>query len=97
MNKLVKNARVTRWLFSLQEFVITIIDKLGDKHQYCSKNVPTPRGSPTVLYQPEVHTNVDVTVLYTQTYAMGPLFVTAELDIDHYGFSNQPSIDSDEV
>jgi hypothetical protein len=29
MNKLVRNARVTRWLLLLQEFNITIIDRHG--------------------------------------------------------------------
>ena len=52
---------------------------------------------PTLLYQPGVHTNLEVIVLYTQVDAMGPLFVSTELVIDHYGFSNQPSIDSEEV
>jgi len=51
-------------------------------------------GLPTLLYQPGFHTNLEVTVLYTQVDAMGPLFVTAKLAIDHYGFSNQPCIDS---
>jgi len=40
-------------------------------------------GLPTLLYQPRVHTNLEVTVLYTQVDAMGPLFVTAELPIYH--------------
>ena len=33
---------------------------------YCTKNVATPRGFPTLIYQPEVHTNLEVTVIYTQ-------------------------------
>ena len=40
-------------------------------------------GLPTLLYQPEVHTNLEVTVLYTQVNVMGLLFVTAKLAIDH--------------
>ena len=54
-------------------------------------------GLPTLLFQPGVHTNLEVTLLYTQADAMGPLFVTAMLVIYHYGFSNQPSIDSEEA
>ena len=54
-------------------------------------------GLPALLYQPGVRTNLEVTVLYTQKNAMGPLFVTVELAIDHYGFSNQTSIDSKEL
>ena len=54
-------------------------------------------GLPTLLYQPVVCTNLEVTVLYTQADAMGPLFVTAKLAIDHHRFSNQPSIDSEDV
>ena len=54
-------------------------------------------GLPTSLYQLEVHTNLEVTMLYTQVDAMGPLFVTAKVTIDHYGFSNQPSIASEEA
>jgi len=34
---------------------------------------------------------------YTQVDAMGPLFVTAKLVINHYGFSIQPSIDWEEA
>jgi len=45
-------------------------------------------GLPTLLYQPRVHTHLDVTVLYTQEDVMCPLFVTTELAIDHYGLSN---------
>ena len=52
---------------------------------------------PTLLYQPRVHTNLEVTMLYAQVDVMGLLFVTAKLVIDHYGFSNQPSIDSEEA
>ena len=33
---------------------------------YCTKNVATPRGCPTLLYQPGVRTNLEVTMLYTQ-------------------------------
>jgi len=40
-------------------------------------------GLPTLLYQPRVRTNLEVTVLYTQIDATDPLFVTAELEIDH--------------
>jgi len=54
-------------------------------------------GLPTLLYQLGVRTNLEVIVLYTQVDVMGLLFVIAELAIDHYGFSNQPSIDSEEV
>lgn len=54
-------------------------------------------GLPTLLCQPEVHTNLEMIVLYAQEDEMGPLFVTAKLEIDHYGFSNQPSIDSKEA
>lgn len=54
-------------------------------------------GLPTLLYQPGVCTNLEVIVLYTKVDRMGPLFITIELEIDHYGFSNQPSIDSEEV
>jgi len=54
-------------------------------------------GLPTLLYQLMVCTSLEVTVLYRQVDAMGPLFVTAKLAIDHYGFSNQPSIDSEEA
>jgi len=54
-------------------------------------------GLPTLIYQPGVRTNLEVTVLYTQADAMGPLFVTAKMAIDHYGFSNQPSIDSEKA
>ena len=54
-------------------------------------------GLPTLLYQPGFRTNLEVTVFYTQADAMGPLFVIAKLAIDHYGFSNQPSIDSEEA
>jgi len=54
-------------------------------------------GLPTLLYQPGVHTNLEVTMLYTQEDAMGPLFVIADLKIDQYGFLNQPSINSKEV
>jgi hypothetical protein len=35
MNKLVKNARVTRWLLLLQEFNITIIDRPGQRLTCC--------------------------------------------------------------
>ena len=54
-------------------------------------------GLPNLLYQPKVCTNLEVTVMYMQEDAVGPLFVTAELVIDHYGFSNQPSIDLEEA
>ena len=40
-------------------------------------------GLPTLLYQPEVRTNLEVTVLYTQVNVMGLLFVNAKLVIDH--------------
>ena len=33
---------------------------------YCTKSAATPRGCPTLIYQPEVHTKFEVTVLYTQ-------------------------------
>ena len=33
---------------------------------YCTKSATTPRGFPTLLYQPRVHTNFEVIVLYTQ-------------------------------
>jgi len=36
---------------------------------------------------------MEVTVLYMQEDVMDLLFVTAKLAIDHYGFSNHPSID----
>lgn len=49
-------------------------------------------GIPTLPYEPKVHTNLEVTVFYTQVNVMGPLFVTAKLAIDQYGFSNQTSI-----
>lgn len=39
-------------------------------------------GLPTLLYQPRVHTNLEVIVLYTQVDEMGPLFITTELVID---------------
>lgn len=51
---------------------------------------------PNLFYQSEVHTSLEVTIRYTQVDAMGLLFVTAELAIDHYGFSNQPFIDLEE-
>jgi len=54
-------------------------------------------GLPTLLYQPRVHTNLEVTVLYTKVDAMVPLFVTTKLAVDHYGFSNQSSIDSEKA
>lgn len=54
-------------------------------------------GLPNLLYQPRVCTNLEVTMLYTQADMMGPLFVTAELAIDHFDFSNQTSIDSEEA
>lgn len=38
---------------------------------------------PTLLYQPGVHTNLEVTMLYRQVDAMDPLFFTTELAIDH--------------
>ena len=38
----------------------------GGEPWYCTKSVATPRDYPTLLYQPEVHTNFEVTVLYTQ-------------------------------
>ena len=50
-------------------------------------------GLPTLPYQPGVRTNLEVRVLYTQADVMGPLFLV----IEHYGFSNQPSIDSEEA
>jgi len=37
----------------------------------------------TLLYQPGVRTNLEVTVLYKKVNVMGPLFVTAKLVIDH--------------
>lgn len=40
-------------------------------------------GLPTLLYQPRVRKNLEVTVLYTQIDAMDPLFVTDELEIHH--------------
>jgi len=54
-------------------------------------------GLPTLLYQPGVCTKLEATTFYTQENARGPLFVTAEMAIDHYGFLNQPSIDLEEV
>ena len=53
-------------------------------------------GLPTLLYQLEVHTNLKVTILYTQVNVMGLLFVTTKMEIKHYGFSNQAFIDSEE-
>jgi len=50
-------------------------------------------GLPNLLYQLEVRTNLEVTVLYTQVDEMGLLFVTDKVVIDHYGLSNHPSID----
>jgi len=38
---------------------------------------------PTSLYQPDIHTNLEVTVEYTQVNVMGLLFVTTKLAIDH--------------
>lgn len=32
MNKLITNGRITRWLLLLQEFNITILDRLGKKN-----------------------------------------------------------------
>lgn len=40
-------------------------------------------GLPTLCYQLGVHTNLEVTVLYTQVNVMGLLFVTAMLAINH--------------
>jgi len=40
-------------------------------------------GLPTLLYQPGVHTNLEVTVLYTQVNVTGILFVTNKFVIDH--------------
>jgi len=40
-------------------------------------------GLTTLLYQPGVRTNLELTVLYTQVNVMGLLFVTAKLAIDH--------------
>jgi len=68
----------------------------SDEHQYYSKNVATPRATNFTL-STGVHTKFVVTELYTQADAMGPLFVTVELAIDQYGFSNHPSIGSEEV
>lgn len=54
-------------------------------------------GLPTLLYQLGVSTNLEVIVLYTQEDVMGPIFIATELATDHYGFSNQPCIDLEEV
>jgi len=64
-----------------------------DEHQYCSKNVATPR-LPTLLYQPGVRTNLEVTVLYTQVKLMVLPFVTCLagerplgiFKLEYYGF-----------
>ena len=32
---------------------------------YCTESTATPSGCPNLLYQPGVHTNLEVTVLYT--------------------------------
>lgn len=54
----------------------------GDEHQYCSKNVAT-LGLPALLYQPGVHTNLEVIVLYTQVKVMVMPFVIVQLAGDH--------------
>ena len=54
-------------------------------------------GLPTLLYEPRVRTNLEVTVLYTQVNVMGSLFFIAKLVIYHYYFSNHTSIDSKEA
>ena len=43
----------------------TTMPKSGEPW-YCTKSVATPRGCPTLLYQPRVRTKLDVTILYTQ-------------------------------
>jgi len=57
----------------------------SDERQYCRKNAAT-LGLPTLLYQPGVRTNLEVTVLYTQVKVMFLLFVTVQLVRDHWGF-----------
>ena len=42
----------------------TTMPKSGEPW-YCTKNVATTRGCPTLLYQPGVRTNLKVTVIYT--------------------------------
>lgn len=54
-------------------------------------------GLPTLLYQPAVDTNLEVTMLYTQEDVMGPLFFIAKMALDHYGFSKYTSIDSEKA
>ena len=54
-------------------------------------------GLPTSLYQPGVHTNLEVTVLYTQVNVLGLLSIIANMAIYHYVFSNQTSMDSEEA
>jgi len=56
----------------------------SDECQYCSKNATTP-GLPALLYQPEVRTNLEVTVLYTQVKVMVLPFVMVQLARDHWG------------
>jgi len=43
-------------------------------------------GLSTLLHQPRVCTNLEVTVLYTQVGVMGPLFVSVELGDRPLGF-----------
>jgi len=50
-----------------------------------------------LLYQPGVCTKLEVTMLYTQVDAMCLLLATAKMAINHYGLSNQTSIDSKEA
>ena len=56
----------------------------SDEPSYCNKNVGTPRDT-GFTYQPEVHTNLEVTVLYAQVEVKVLLVVTVYLTRDPRG------------
>ena len=90
--KEIKNGRKKEEITSYSDTSPAMVPK-SDEHQYCSKNVATP-GLPTLLYQPGVRTNLEVTVLYTQVKVMVLPFVTCStveiplgvFKLDFYGF-----------
>jgi len=53
----------------------------SNEPRYCRKNVATPKAT-NFTYQPGVHTNLEVTVLYTQVEVKVLPVVTAHLERD---------------
>lgn len=75
--------------------VSSILAETCDEPRYCNNNATTPRAT-NFTYQPRVHTNLEVIVLYAQVEVKVLLVVTICLARDP-GVPSQTSIGSEEA